>query len=73
MVYFAMKIILRWVFIILLLFLALVFFGAANKLGLIELFILAILCEGAFWYFGLSRFNLSRFKKRKNEKTNLRE
>lgn len=45
------KLIIRWIFLILLLFLAIVFSGAASKSGIAALFLVGIGFEAVFWYF----------------------
>lgn len=45
------KLIKRWIFLLLLLFLVIVFSGAASKSGIAALFIVSIGFEAAFWYF----------------------
>jgi hypothetical protein len=45
----------RWLLLIIVLFIAIFFMGAASKSGIVALFVLGILFESVFWYLALKK------------------
>lgn len=50
----------RWLLLILVLFTAIFFMGAASKSGIVVLFVLGFLFEGVFWYLALKKNKVNK-------------
>lgn len=51
----------RWILLILILFMAIFFYGIGSKSGIVGFFLIGFLCEATFWFYGVAN---RKFKKR---------